>query len=208
MITKISDGVKIFIDKHQSSYLFYLLLGLLAIISTVFILSGETDIAHTLGRAMALIFIFGLSYGLVEWIFSVTEEQEYWEEKEDVDENINLHVKDISELLERASEGKEKSREKLHRKIKEVFLLKLKSKKDISDEKMKDLLNDTDQLKREIGDEFISEFIIKTGQKKYKFEEEEKKVKKKNLIKYKKRYKEKIKELLIRINDWDKDEKM
>ncbi|MBS3781967.1 MAG: hypothetical protein KGY68_05100 [Candidatus Thermoplasmatota archaeon] len=151
-----------------------------------------------------------LAYSLVDWSIKVTENTERWTEDEELDEDINLRIQDVSELLRRASEGKEKSQEILHKRLKKIFFVKLKEKKDISRDDIRDLIRKPEELRKVVKDEVISDFILSTEKKSSKTDIQRRKSKRGFLSSSKKndpeKYKEKIKEIIQRINSWGEAE--
>ncbi|MBS3790452.1 MAG: hypothetical protein KGY66_06000 [Candidatus Thermoplasmatota archaeon] len=198
------------LDQKRTSNSLYLLIASLIILSFLFVIGGEGDLTEILGRILGFIIIMILAYSLVDWSIKVTENTERWTEDEELDEDINLRIQDVSELLRRASEGKEKSQEILHKRLKKIFFVKLKEKKDISRDDIRDLIRKPEELRKVVKDEVISDFILSTEKKSSKTDIQRRKSKRGFLSSSKKndpeKYKEKIKEIIQRINSWGEAE--
>ncbi len=192
------EAIDNLLREKETSNFFYLLVGLLALLSILFVMGGDEGLAFILGRIAGFIIIILIAYNLIEWTSHVTESPENWTEKESLDEDINLRIQDISELLERASEGKEMSQDILHERIKKIFFLKFKEVEDISDNELDDLVRKPDEFRKVVKDEMIADFILST---------EEKSSKRKKIKSLKgasqKKYKRKIKDLIQRIDEWE-----
>ncbi|MFW6064756.1 MAG: hypothetical protein ACOC8Y_04185 [Candidatus Natronoplasma sp.] len=184
-------------EKETSNFL-YLLIGLLALLSILFVMGGDEGLPLILGRITGFIIVILIAYNLIECTSHVTESPEDWIEKESLDEDINLRIQDISELLERASEGKEMSQDILHERIKKIFLLKFKEVEDIPDNELNDLVRKPDEFRKAVKDEVIADFILSTMKKSSKR-------KKKKSLKgtSQKKYKIKIKDMIQRIDEWE-----
>lgn len=189
--------------QKRTSNFFYLLIVLFALLSVLFVMGGDEGLPFILGRIMGFIIIVMLAYILIEWLTQIIEGTDQWTEVESLDEDINLRVQDISELLERASEGKKKSQEDLNERLKKIFFLKLKEKKDISDEDLKNLVEEPEKFREEVQDEVIADFILsmedgssetKTGSSKFLSSSKRES---------QKGYKSKIKDIIQRIDRWE-----
>ncbi|MFW5946778.1 MAG: hypothetical protein ACOCTN_07930 [Candidatus Natronoplasma sp.] len=189
--------------QSETSNFFYILVGLLALLSILFVMGGDDGLPYTIGRIVALIIILILAYSLITWISHITEESEDWIEKESLDEDINLRIQDISELLKRASEGKEKSQEILHEKLRKVFFLKLKEIEDISDNDLRDLVKDPEEFRRLVQDEIIADFILSMEEESNETNSGKFEVFSSSNGQGEKKYKKKIKEVIQRIDSWE-----
>lgn len=191
MVEAIDDLLR---EKETSNF-FYLLIGLLALLSILFVMGGDDGLPFILARIAGFIIVILIAYNLIEWTSNVTESTEHWIEKANLDEDINLRVQDISELLERASEGKEMSQDILHERIKKIFFLKFKDVEEISDNELNDLVKKPEKFRKAVKDEVIADFILST---------EEKQKKRRSLRgASQKKYKSKIKDIIQRIDEWE-----
>ncbi len=183
----------------------YYLLILLALIGFIIIIEGYLD---TFARMLSFLVVIIFAYGLITWSHSSIEEDEFWEDKDELSEEINLQVRDIKRVLKLASEGKEKSREKLHKRIEEILFLKLKDKKDMSRQQIRDLAEKPEELQELVNDKMISEFILYMERSSDSSDSNAKKKEKENYYIEKiegTEYKEYIKKLMKRIDEWSDD---
>jgi len=204
------EKIKELLDQKRTSNPLYILIASLAILSLLLVMGGEGGLTEILGRILGFIIVTILAYSLVDWTAQITEDPDRWAEDEELDENINLRIQDVSELLKRAAEGKEKSREILHKRLKEIFFVKLKVKKDISRGEIRDLAKKPEEFRKVIQDEMISDFILSTEGKSSNVGLRKRKSKRSFLASSKKNnpkeYKKKIKEIIQRINRWGETE--
>ncbi len=186
-------------DQNETSNFFYLLVGSLALLSVLFLMGGDEGLPFILGRITGFIIIVMLAYSLIEWVGQTIKETEHWTEEENLDEDINLRIDDISALLKRASEGERKSQEILHEKLKKIFFLRLKEEEDISENEVRGLVKKQEKFSEVVQDEVIAEFILSM---------EEDSAEGSKLLSSKKRkggkeYRAKINELVQRIDSWE-----
>jgi len=198
--------IKDLLDQKRTSNPLYILIASLAFLSLLLVMGGEGGLTEILGRILGFIIVTILAYSLVDWTAQITEDPDRWTEDEELDESINLRIQDVSELLKRAAEGKEKSREILHKRLKEIFFVKLKMKEDISRDEIRDLTKEPEEFRKVIQDEMISDFILSTEEKSSNTSFQKRKSKRSFLTSSKKNnpesYKNKIKEIIQRINKW------
>jgi len=202
--------IKNLVEQNETSNFFYLLVGLLALLSVLFVMSGDDEgLPFILGWIMGFIIIAMLAYNLIEWVGNRIEGTEDWTEERDLDEDINLRVRDISDLLKRASEGEKNCQEILHEKLKKMFFLKLEEKEDISDKDLRGLLKDQENFREVVQDEVIADFILsmeeeldeaKTGGSKILSSKKRKGGRRRES---EKEYRAKIKEIIKRIDSWE-----
>lgn len=195
--------IKDLMRQNETSNFFYILVGILALLSILFVMGGDEGLPYTIGRIVALIIVVLLAYSLIRWTSNITEKSDDWIEKESLDDDINLRIQDISELLERASEGKEKSQEILHKKLRKVFFLKLKEIRDISDNELRDLVKKPEKFRELVQDEVIADFILSMEKKSKETSSGKSKLFSSSKVKTQKKYKKKIKELIQRIDEWE-----
>ncbi len=165
---------------------------------------GEDEgLPFYIGRFISFVIVVLFAYNLIDWTSNITEKSEEWTEKEVLDEDINLRIKDISELIKRASEGQNVSQDILHNKLKKIFFLKLKEVEDISDNELNELVRKPDEFRKVVQDEVIADFILsmekdsgETKNGKVKFLSSSKRD-------WEKDYKKKIKDIIQRIDEWE-----
>jgi len=193
------------LDQSETSNFFYLLIGLLIFLSILFVMGGDDGegLPYYIGRGISYIIVILFAYSLLDWTTRMTEKTTDWTEKESLDEGINLRIQDISELLQRASEGKEMSQDILHKKLKKIFFLKLKDIEDISDNDLRDLVRNPEEFRKVVQDDVIADFILSLEE-----ESKEKKSRRSRFLsssdyKNQKNYKKKIKDLIQRIEEWE-----
>jgi len=187
--------------QKETSNFFYILIGLLILLSILFVMGGDEGLPLILGRITGFIIVILIAYNLIEWTSNITETSERWTEEESLDENINLRIQDISQLLQRASEGNEKSQEILHNKLKKIFFLKLKEIEDISDNDLRELVRKPEEIRKLVEDEVLADFII-TLEKRSDEDGGSKFLSSSKRISQRK-YKEKIKDIIQRIEEWE-----
>lgn len=197
------EMIKDLTRQHETSNFFYILVGLLALLSILFVMGGNEGLPYTIGRIVAFIIILLLAYSLITWTSKITEESEDWIEKESLDEDINLKIQDISELLGRACEGKEKSQEILQKRLKKVFFLKLKEIEDISDNDLRDLVKTPEEFSELVQDEVIADFILSMEEESNETNSDKFKFFSSSNVNSQKKYKQKIKKVIQRIDEWE-----
>ncbi|MEF8873732.1 MAG: hypothetical protein V5A88_03560 [Candidatus Thermoplasmatota archaeon] len=197
LISKINNGP--FARKRESK-VYYLALVFLIGIFIVFTLSGGIGFAGTVGRISGFFILAMIAYGLIDWGSAVTEKHEFWREKEDLDEEVNLRMRKTSKIIERASSGEKTSKKTLSEKIKKTFLIKLKEKRDLTEEEVQELLEDEEEFRRIVQDEVISDYILED------LEEEEEKGKIATFLSSledKEEYRKKTKQVIRRVEGWE-----
>ena len=191
------------LDQNEASNFFYILIGLLVMLSILFLMGGDEGLPYSLGRVISFIIVLLFAYSLLDWTSNITEKSDDLTDKDSLDENINLHIKDISRLLERASEGKEKSQEMVHEKLKKIFFLKLKEVKDISDNDLRDLVRNPEKFRKVVQDEVIADFILSLEKKSDGTKTRRSKFLSSSEMNSQRKYKKKMKEIIQRIDKWE-----
>ncbi len=154
-------------DRKENSSFYYLALLSLTVLFFLLMLGNGTGILGALGRAIGFFILIILGYNLIDWNLETTENFELWREKREVDQKVNLRILETSKLVDRAAEGEKLSEENIAEKIRDVFFIKLKERKDLSEGGLRALLDDQKELRKVIQDEKISDFIL------YGFEDRE-----------------------------------
>ncbi len=84
-----------------------------------------------------------------------------WERHTQLNLTIGSNLEPLMKTLDRAANGSETSQALLEERLKKLFLERLKTSKEISSDEVKDLQNDPTQLRRVVGDDVLTEFLIK-----------------------------------------------
>ncbi len=84
-----------------------------------------------------------------------------WERHTQLDITIGSNLEPLLKTLERAANGSETSQALLEERLKNLFIERLKASEEISSEDVNELINDPRQLKRVVGDDVLTEFLIK-----------------------------------------------
>ena len=148
-------------------------------------------------------------------IGDMSSEMSFWERKDDVDYELNMNLKEISKVADRAFSGKKVSKARLEERIIKEFLGKVKTNRELSDDDIKDMLNNPEVLKERIDDDKITDFIL--GSKSFTDIVHEKSIHEQDIsrwselkdkLKFKKKvkdenYKERIDEVLKRMEEWN-----
>lgn len=194
----------------QNSILFLAVIFLFFLF-IIFTFGGVGFFGGGLSRVFGLIILIIFGYMLINWTTEYVglDEDNVLDEDEEYEDN--LKIKEISDMLERASEKKTVSQDLLHNKIKDMFIMKLREKRNLTNEEVQNLLKDPAESRRVIDDEMISNFILALEKNDIRSNSSSKKDNKpfpslteeRDEKKYKKEYKMKIKELIERINAWD-----
>ncbi|MFP4608649.1 MAG: hypothetical protein ACOCTR_02580 [Candidatus Natronoplasma sp.] len=169
-------------DVEEGDRLYYILITILVVILTAFMLAWGGQPQLTL----AIIILFIIGGNLVYWMYERTESSVVWEQEEELSEELNLKMKDDSDLIRRAFQGMELSQSLLEKKIKNLFIEKLKDERNLSKEEVRELLQRPEKFRQVVDDEVISTFILS--------EETER---------GQKDYQEKIYRLIVRIERWE-----
>lgn len=192
---KIAKKNKNILNQKSTRKLVYLIVGLLSVLFIVFIGAEGGYLSIVLGRMTAILIIIIIAYRLVSWTSTITEETEVWNEKKEFDTDRTLQVKEISTLLDRAAEGKTRSQEVLHEKIKDIFFIKLKEREGLSDKDLQDIVKKPERFQSIVQDERISNFILSLE------EENDTEFDLEDLEEY--QYKKRIRKIIQKISEWD-----
>lgn len=187
-----------------------LLLGLIAFLSIFFIFMGGY-IEWVLGLLVLLL----MCMLIASEIGDMSSEMSFWERDDDIDYELNMNLKEISKVADRAFNGKKVSKARLEERIIKEFLGKVKTNRELSDDDIKDMLNDPEKMGKKIDDEKITDFIL--GSKSFTDIVHEKSIHEQDIsrwsnlkdkLKFKKEvkdenYKERIDEILKRMEEWN-----
>lgn len=194
-IGKIAKKNKNFLDLESDKKFVYLIVGLLSVLFLIAVMAEGGDISIVLGRIIGLAIISVLSYMLVNWISTITEETEVLKEKKEFESDKNLQMEEISILLERASDGKTKSQEILHNKIKDIFFIKLKETRNLSKSELRSIVKKPERFRSIVQDDMIADFILSLEiENEDEFDPEEMD---------KEQYKDMIRKMIQEISKWD-----
>ncbi len=190
--------------RKKSSNVYYILLLLLIVSFFVLTLEGGSGIQKSIGRALGFLLLIVIGFDLIQLTMSSTEKPDFWKEKKELDETINLRMQDTSVLLQRASEGKKISQKMFLEKVRKIFIMKLKEKKDLSEKDVRYLLRNPDEFRSMVQDDMISDFMLSNDHGREQ---------KKGLERFlrpgskdeesKKDYEKKVKEIIRRIEEWN-----
>ncbi|MFW6195866.1 MAG: hypothetical protein ACOC5D_00895 [Thermoplasmatota archaeon] len=188
-----------------------LLLILIAFLSLFFIfLGGYTE------WILGLIVLLLMCMLIASEVSSRSRDMSFWERDNELDSELNMNLKEISSVADRAYSGKKVSKARLEERIIKEFLGKVKTIKGLSDDEVKKMLNDPEELKEKIDDDRITSFILNS--KSFTDIVHEKSIheqsvnrwstlKKKLKIKKKETkdegYKDRINEILERMEEWN-----
>ncbi len=139
---------------------FFVVLGMLSIM----IFFTTSYLKHLIGLAL----IAWVSIGLIYKARKEVKKINGWGRIKGRNKKINLPLKRTSSLVERALNGKLLSQVLVEKRIREVFIEKIKDMKSLSEEDLDYLFKNPSTLRKMIDDEIISDFLmnskrIKTG---------------------------------------------
>ncbi len=199
-ISKITDKKGSIFDLDSESKFFLIIIVLLSILFVILVL-GESEgifdesMSRVFGRVIGFFILMILAHRLIIWTSRMTEKPESWEKKKEAKSDENLQIKEISTLLDRASDGKSMSQKILHDKIKEIFFTKLKDEKDLDKEELNRLLKNPEEFRKVVQDDKISDFILSIeGKEKSKLEDKDMD---------KAQYKKRVRKMIKRIKEWE-----
>lgn len=192
-------------NKDKNEKQFRLLLISIIIFLTIMMFFIEGSLKWLLGLFIIL-FIGGI---VVFEIYERTRDISFWERNNELDRIVNLNLERLSKIAGRAYRDRTVSKALFEERIKEEFIKKLKNHKNLSDAEMKRLLKDPNRLRKIIGDDLITEFIV--GDKSYTQAVQNRSKPKKSFldklgfrnISINKDYKERIDEVLKRMEEWN-----
>ncbi len=187
-----------------------LMLGLIAFLSFFFIFMGGY-IEWVLG----LIVLALMCLLIVSEISDRSRDMSFWKRDNELDIELNMNLKEISKVADRAYNGKKVSKAKLEEHIIKEFLEKIKIERSLSNDEIENLLDDPDKMKKIVDDEKITSFIL--GSKSYTDIVHEKSIHerpdtrwsriikkfKNNKEERNEDYKERINEVLERMEEWN-----
>ena len=109
------------------------------------------------------LFVLGLmSLLILSELKGRSSEMSFWKRNDELDFELNMNLKEISEMAERAYHGKKVSKAFLEERIIKEFLNKVKTERDLDKEEVEEILDDEEKLKEIIDDDKITEFILGT----------------------------------------------
>ncbi len=173
--------------KEEGNLLYYILMAMIVLGSSV----GIVLVSGMFRLTLALLIIFVIGFNLVYWVVEETDDTEIWEREDELNEEINLKLKETSELVQRAFRGMELSQGVLEKKIENLFLEKLKENRNLSEEEVRELVRDQEKFRQVVDDELISDFILSKKDEDFSSERLERE-----------NYKRLISTLLKRIEKW------
>lgn len=186
--------------KEEGNLLYYIMMALfvIALGASIIFVGGM------LRFTMAIFILFIVGFNLVYWTIEKTDKSDIWRKEDEFDEEINLKLRETSNLVRRAFEGMELSQGLLEKKLRNLYLEKLMEKRNLSHKEVRKLLDNPDEFRKVVDDEIISDFVLLK-----KEEEDEEKVDDRedehpSPEKFEKEdYEEWISELLEHIERWE-----
>lgn len=142
--------------KESGDQLYYILMALLILALG----AGIVFIGGMLRFTLAVFILLIIGFNLVYWMFEETEKSEIWKREYEYDEEVNLKLRKSSDLVRRAFKGMELSQGLLEKKIRDLYLDKLKEERNLSQEEVRELLNDAEEFRKVVDDDLISDFIL------------------------------------------------
>ncbi len=127
----------------------------------IFALAGGIIIVGGMLRfTLAMFILFLIGFNLVYWSVEKTEKSDIWERVGELDEEVNLRLKESSSFFRRAYKGMELSQGYLEKRVVDLFKEKLKDNRNLSENDVIELLNEPDEFRELVDDEIISDFIL------------------------------------------------
>ncbi len=141
-----------FFEQSGSAPVF--LLGAIASMILMFAIGGPLRSIFLLG-----FFVFS---GLVvlDKVLRDSSDPDEWIDMSGFEDITHLLMPSVKVYVRGALKGSEFSREKLESKLRGWFLSKVRSVREISSEELQNMMEEPDELKRFIGDEVITEFLL------------------------------------------------
>lgn len=187
-----------------------LLIGLIALLSFSFIFMGGY-VEWVIGLFVLLL----MCMLIASEISDRSRDMAFWKRDDELDQELNMNLKEVSKVAERAYSGKKVSKARLEERIIKEFLSKVKTEKDLSDDDIEEMLDHPEKLKERIDDEEITDFIL--GSKSFTDIVHEKSIHEQDIsrwtnlrdkLKFKKEtkdenYKERIDEIIERMEEWN-----
>ncbi|MFW6195871.1 MAG: hypothetical protein ACOC5D_00920 [Thermoplasmatota archaeon] len=193
------------IDEEEDERSFRILLLSIITFLTImmFFISGS------LKWVIGLSIILFLGVILIFEIYNRSAEISFWKRDNELDSIVNLNLERMSEIAGRAYHDKTISKSLFEERVKEEFIKKLKNYKNISDAEMERLMENPKELREIIDDDMITKFILES--KSYNQAVHEQATTKKSFtqkfglakITVDKDYKDKINEILERMEEWN-----
>lgn len=134
-------------------YAFFILI--IVVLSTVIFFSGGN-----LKRLISLSLITWISIGLLYTARKEVKKIENWKKIDSANKKRNLPLKRTSSMVERALKGRVLSQVIVEKRIRKAFIEKIKDVKSLSEKELKTLLKEPHALKKLVGDETISNFLM------------------------------------------------
>ncbi|MGM0405725.1 MAG: hypothetical protein ACQEQM_06245 [Thermoplasmatota archaeon] len=139
-------------------------------------------------------------------LYGKSEKLDKWERKNKLDNIIHLKISRTSDVAKSAFKGKKVSQAILEEKLIDEFIKKMMDKKNLNEAEIKILFDNPSKLKKVIGDEEISSFVLKGKSLKKLLQNLDEDASKKVLfraIKEDKEYKRKIERLIKKMEEWN-----
>ncbi len=143
--------------KKETGDRFYYILMALAIFALI---GGIVLVGGMLRMTLAIIILIIIGFNLIYWSVEKTENSNIWRSEDEFDEEVNLKLRENSDLVKRAFKGMELSQSMLEKKISNLFLSKLKVVRSLSQKEVSELLKNPDDFRQVVDDEVISNFVL------------------------------------------------
>lgn len=110
---------------------------------------------------VGLIIIGLIGLNIVYYLYNKSDKVRMWERENKLDDIVHLKISRTSEIARRAFKGNELSQAILEEKMISEFIKKLKEERNLTDAEIDYLLDHPSKLKKIIGDDELSMFVLK-----------------------------------------------
>jgi len=175
----------------------------------LFLIAVMLFIDDTLKWVVGLFIILMMGGIIVFQIYEKSRDVSFWERDNELDSIVNLNLERVSDIAGRAYRDRTISKALLEQRIKEEFFKKIKNYKNLSDSKMEQIKNDPNRLRKIIDDDVITKFILESkGYSETVHDESGNKKPISKIFGFKKisinkDYKQRIDEVLKRMEEWN-----
>ncbi len=111
-------------------------------------------------KTIAIFVIFLIGINLAHWTWERTNHIKIWRHRDELDEETNFMMAEVSKIYDRAVQGMELSQHLLEKKVKNIFMNKLKERRNLSEDEVFKLKQDPDEFKKTVDDDIIADFIL------------------------------------------------
>ncbi|MFO7791739.1 MAG: hypothetical protein R6W73_02000 [Candidatus Saliniplasma sp.] len=163
-------------------------------------------LGNPLKWVVSLIILGWFGLNMINHIYNKTDDMELWKRENELDEIVHLHISRLSDITEKAYEGKELSRGLLEEYLIDEFIKKIKDKRNLTNSEVKYLLDHPTDLKKVIEDDELTNFVLKGKSLKKVLQNEPDDDSKEKFFerrKIDKAYKRKIERLVKKMEEWN-----